>query len=523
MKSRIAFAATVFAIAAGLAYGQSTVTVVGPITPGDCAKFNSTTIIADAGVNCASGGGGSGTVTSVSLSLPNLVFSVSGSPVTNNGTLTGTFLNQGPNTFLGSPVGGLVGQPLFRNISGTDLPLPSPTTRGGVQAAGPTTSQYVNAILTSGLVTLKQPDFAELTGMAAPAQLPIATPSTFGVIEANAPLASNWVTGWTAGVPQVAQPSFSDIAGNIAPSQLPPSGNNTVISNISGSTQTPVPNSQSAVFDASFGSAQGDILFRTTSAWTVLPPGVQGQVLATSGVNLDPVWINAAGGGTLQTISPNTTLFFSSSPCTVSCVMSVASSANNTLLANTSGGSAPPVATSPSTLLNIFSSTQGSILYRGASIWQALIPGTAGQFLQTNGAGATPSWAGVNLSRFTNSLAGNVNITATSTFFDGPSVSQGTSGTWFASGTVAVQDPSTATSNFVCKLWDGTTVIASASLQTNTTGHSYSLAMSGVITSPSGNIRISCANVGTTTSRMNASTALLATTNASTVTAVRLQ
>ena len=39
-----------------------------------------------------------------------------------------------------------------------------------------------------------------------------------------------------------------------------------------------------------------------------------------------------------------------------------------------------------------FGSTQGSILYRGASSWTALAPGTAGDVLSTNGAGAHPSW-----------------------------------------------------------------------------------------------------------------------------------
>lgn len=37
-------------------------------------------------------------------------------------------------------------------------------------------------------------------------------------------------------------------------------------------------------------------------------------------------------------------------------------------------------------------STRGGILYRGASGWALLAPGTAGQVLTTNGAGADPSW-----------------------------------------------------------------------------------------------------------------------------------
>lgn len=43
--------------------------------------------------------------------------------------------------------------------------------------------------------------------------------------------------------------------------------------------------------------------------------------------------------------------------------------------------------------LDWIGSTQGQILYRGASAWSVLAPGTAGQVLQTNGASANPSWA----------------------------------------------------------------------------------------------------------------------------------
>jgi hypothetical protein len=47
-----------------------------------------------------------------------------------------------------------------------------------------------------------------------------------------------------------------------------------------------------------------------------------------------------------------------------------------------------------SATLDNISSVQGSILYRGASSWSALAPGTAGLFLTTNGANANPSWSG---------------------------------------------------------------------------------------------------------------------------------
>lgn len=72
----------------------------------------------------------------------------------------------------------------------------------------------------------------------------------------------------------------------------------------------------------------------------------------------------------------------------------MANMANNTLKSNISGGAAAPADNTLTAILdNIFSSTQGSILYRGAANWSALGPGTNGHFLQTQGAGANPQWA----------------------------------------------------------------------------------------------------------------------------------
>jgi len=42
--------------------------------------------------------------------------------------------------------------------------------------------------------------------------------------------------------------------------------------------------------------------------------------------------------------------------------------------------------------LDTFGTAQGDILYRGASAWTVLTPGTSGQILQTNGASANPTW-----------------------------------------------------------------------------------------------------------------------------------
>lgn len=60
------------------------------------------------------------------------------------------------------------------------------------------------------------------------------------------------------------------------------------------------------------------------------------------------------------------------------------------VLSSTAGSA--PTWISASGLLDNISSTQGVLLYRGASAWSALATSTAGYLLQTNGAGADPSY-----------------------------------------------------------------------------------------------------------------------------------
>ncbi len=105
------------------------------------------------------------------------------------------------------------------------------------------------------------------------------------------------------------------------------------------------------------------------------------------------------------------------------------------------------------------------------------------------------------MSPITNSLAADVNLNNASNYFDGPSVAQGTVGTWFASGTVAVYPGAGQTGNVEAKLWDGTTVIASSYvyLAASATG---SLSVSGYLASPAGNLRISVRNTAGTSGKI---------------------
>lgn len=65
-------------------------------------------------------GYGAGTVTSVALSLPN-IFSVTGSPVTGSGTLSGALASQTANNVFAAP-NGSNGSPTFRSLVAADIP-----------------------------------------------------------------------------------------------------------------------------------------------------------------------------------------------------------------------------------------------------------------------------------------------------------------------------------------------------------------------------------------------------------------
>lgn len=109
------------------------------------------------------------------------------------------------------------------------------------------------------------------------------------------------------------------------------------------------------------------------------------------------------------------------------------------------------------------------------------------------------------LSSITNALTGDVALNNVANYFTGPIVAQGTVGTWFASGTVTLSDPGGA-AVFNLKLWDGTTVIASARHVTDSV-NANAVSLSGYIIAPVGSIRISVQDVTFNTGliRFNAS------------------
>lgn len=125
-----------------------------------------------------------------------------------------------------------------------------------------------------------------------------------------------------------------------------------------------------------------------------------------------------------------------------------------------------------------------------------------------------------NLVRAANSLGADVLLNNTANYFDGPSTAQGTSGTWLASGTVTLLDTA-GPAAFFCKLWDGTTVIASAATLAPTATLPVSLSLSGFLTTPAANIRISCRDGTATTGKIVFNSS--ANSKDSTLTVVQIQ
>lgn len=154
---------------------------------------------------------------------------------------------------------------------------------------------------------------------------------------------------------------------------------------------------------------------------------------------------------------------------------------------------------------------------------------TVGLGVATNlGAKEVYSWVNVwksgslvapgGLASFNNVLGGDVNLNNAGLYFDGPSVAQGSTGTWFASGTVTVEDTAGAALIQV-KLWDGTNVVATTSQQVNAANVPFSISLSGLLPNPPGNIRLSV-NSSSTTSKIKFS--FTGFNHDSTITAVQI-
>lgn len=191
---------------------------------------------------------------------------------------------------------------------------------------------------------------------------------------------------------------------------------------------------------------------------------------------------------------------------------------------------ASPDATNPNSVFPgstdcVIQYSAGAIgLQTGSGGSSSISYGTSGQFLTSSGPGSPDTWSNIashlsagngisitgtttatvatSLSTANNKLGADVLLNNTGTYFDGPSMAQGTSGTWYVSGTVTL---STSTSDsFRCKLWDGTTVISSTGQPLASGANDTSVTLTGILASPAANIRISCRDISSTNGKIAA-------------------
>ncbi len=186
------------------------------------SAFAQTTVI-----NGWGGGGGSG-ATSVGLSMPSTLCSVSGSPVTTTGTLTCTYATgQTANLVFGTDGSGNVG---LMNLASAQLPSPLPATKASVS------HQFFTSYTSStGLFTAAQPACADLSNAAASCstdatnasnisagtlgagRMPNPSATTLGGIESLASASHQWInTISTSGVPSATQPACADLSNSAA-------------------------------------------------------------------------------------------------------------------------------------------------------------------------------------------------------------------------------------------------------------------------------------------------------------------
>ena len=187
---------------------------------------------------------------------------------------------------------------------------------------------------------------------------------------------------------------------------------NVMLANTSLDLAPPIPTTLTTALDAMAGSARGSLLHRNAVGWQTLPPGTSGQYLKTGGGGSDVSWDNPAGSGSVTSVTAGSGL--SGGTITASGTIALASIADARVLANVSGGTAPPTETTVPLLLDKgLGTTRGSVLVRDGSAWTALAPGAAGQVLTSGGSGANVAWSPAGGSSGISALTGDVAASGT--------------------------------------------------------------------------------------------------------------
>jgi hypothetical protein len=102
-------------------------------------------------------------------------------------------------------------------------------------------------------------------------------------------------------------PPFTALTGQATFAQLPSMTANSIMSNVTSGSATPLDNSLSSVLDI-LGSARGNVIYRGAGGWVALAPGTSGQLLQSGGAGADPSWLTASGTGTVTSVANDNTI-----------------------------------------------------------------------------------------------------------------------------------------------------------------------------------------------------------------------
>ena len=277
----------------------------------------------------------SGAVTSVALSLPS-IFSVTGSPVTGSGTLTGTLIPESPNAFFAGPSSGSTsGTPAFRPIYPTDVPTLNQNTTGS--AASATVATNLSGATQYGL---PYQTGSATTGYVAPNT----TATSLCLVQTgtgSASAAPVWGS-CSSGSGSVSSVANSDSTLTVSPTTgAVVASLNTAHANTWTGKQTTTPTSTAAGFNVGAyagnpsGAANGDLWYNSLT--NALMADINGTNTA----------LGSGGGGAVSSVS-NSDSTLTISPTTGSVVASL-----NTAHANTWTGKQTTTPTSTTPGLNV--------------------------------------------------------------------------------------------------------------------------------------------------------------------------